>query len=117
MDEARASTSAAATISLSLPSSTSSVWLDAIVKSGRNRKSLVWEYFEYDPVTKKSVCQVLPAPSVDSSANDICGHIYSIPEKYPTNLRQHLKRAHPAEFSELSRKDEKLKKNRTKTNK
>ena len=100
MDEARPSTSAAA-ISLSPPSSTSSVVIrrEATATSGRSRKSLVWEFFEYDPVTKKSVCQVLSAPSADSSASDICGH--SITGKFPTNLRQHLKRAHPSEFSEL----------------
>ena len=111
MDEARASTSVAA-ISLSPPSSTASVLPEATVTQGRSRKSLVWEYFEYDPVTKKSVCQVLSAASVDSSASDICGH--SVSGKFPTNLRQHLKKAHPSEFSELPLKEEKGKQEKEK---
>lgn len=103
MDEA--STSKAA-LSLSPPSSTVSVEQGPGAISGRHRTSLVWEYFEYDPLTNTSVCQILSAPSLDSSSNaDVCGH--SVPGKFPTNLRQHLKKAHKSEFSDLTRREEK----------
>ena len=110
MDEARASTSAAV-ISLSLPSS-ASVQPEATVTSSRSRKSLVWEYFEYDPATSESVCQVLSTASDTSSTIDICGQY--IAGKFPTNLQQHLRRVHPSEFSELSAKDDKEKQEKEK---
>ena len=107
MDEARASSSKAA-LSLSPPSSTASVQQEPTATSGRHRKSLVWEYFEYDSLTNTSVCQILSAPPLDSSSSgDICGH--SVPGKFPTNLRQHLRTAHKSEFSEFTRREEKEK--------
>ena len=42
-----------------------------------------------------------------SSSGDICGH--SVPGKFPTNLRQHLRTGHKSEFSELIRREEKEK--------
>ena len=70
----------------------------------------MWEYFEYDPVTDKSFCQILTSVSSGSDVIDICGTCVS--GKFPTNLRQHLKKGHPTQYSELMVKEEKEKKER-----
>ena len=72
---------------------------------GRQRTSQVWNYFEYDAVQGKSVCQVLKVGtcSSDSDNSEICEH--KIKGKFPTNLRQHLKKAHPDIHSEIVKKD------------
>ena len=73
--------------------------------TGRPKKSPVWEYFDYDELQGKSVCQVLKVrpTSSDSDTSEICGR--KIEGKWPTNLRQHLKKAHPDVYSEVSKKD------------
>lgn len=94
-------------VSLSPPSTTVSVRRRSATVTGRPRKSVVWDYFEFDEDSNKSVCQIiLPGPLTatdtvahDSSHDNICGH--SIAGKFPTNLKQHLKKAHPRQYSEL----------------
>jgi len=56
---------------------------EATVTSSCSRKSLVWEYFEYDLAMNKNVCQVLSTASDASSAIDICGQ--PITGKFPTS--------------------------------
>ena len=107
MDEAGPYTSRSlGATSVSPPSSTGST--KATPSIGRPRRSLVWDYFDYDPVADKSVCQVLSTSSQNSDAIVICGS--SVSGKFPTNLRQHLKRCHTAQFSELVLKEESEKK-------
>ena len=77
------------------------------VTPGRPKRSAVWDYFEYDASTNESVCQILSHPrelSPTSSDSMICG--CSIAGKFPTNLRNHLKKYHPAHFAEVLAKEE-----------
>lgn len=104
MDKARPSTSATALSLSPPPSSAGSVQHEASVTSSHPRKSLVWEYFKYHKSTNQSVCQILSTQSTDTSASDICGH--AISGKFPTNCKQHMKKAHPSEFSELCCKED-----------
>ena len=53
---------------------------------GRPTRSLVWEYYTYDRVVDKSICQV-------ESPDGMCGK--SVSGKNPTNLKQHLRAVHP----------------------
>ena len=75
--------------------------------SSRPRKSLVWEYFKYDDQLKKSLCQVLKSPTSSDSGRLsnplVCGH--EITGKYPTNLKQHLKKSHPGLYADLQKKE------------
>lgn len=92
-----------ATLRMSIsPSPGSSI--SQVATTGRPRKSQVWNYFEYDEVEKKSICQVLKASSVVSDSSDICGS--KTTGKFPTNLKQHLKKFHPEVYSELLKKEE-----------
>ena len=96
-------------ISLSPPSSAGSVQGQSS-SAGRLRRSLVWQYFDYDPIQEKSVCQVLFQSSGNDSDNDVCGA--AIAGKFPTNLKNHLKKKHPIQHAELlsSEEEEKEKK-------
>ena len=96
-------------ISLSPPSSAGSVQGQSS-SAGRLRRSLVWQYFDYDPIQEKSVCQVLSQSSGNDSDNDVCGA--AIAGKFPTNLKIHLKKKHPIQHAELlsSEEEEKEKK-------
>ena len=50
---------------------------------GRPKKSAVWDYFCYDSLHNKSVCQV------KGTSESLCNK--SIAGKNPTNLKQHLR--------------------------
>ena len=63
---------------------------------GHPTRSLVWDYFKYDPVVDKSVCQVEKL-----NTDSICGK--SVAGKIPTNLKQHLLAAHPLTYCEKKR--------------
>ena len=80
--------------------------LDLASKSaGRPRRSFVWDYFEYDKDEGKSICQIVTGESSEARK---CDH--SVAGKYPSNLKQHLRRAHLREFKERKRtKSSKLK--------
>ena len=62
----------------------------------------MWDYFRYDSLNKKSVCQV------QGNGGSLCEK--SITGKNPTNLKQHLKSIHPAVMNEFSKKEEIVKK-------
>ena len=47
--------------------------------SGRKRESLVWQWFEFDAKSDKSVCKV------SSANNKVCG--FKLSGKNPTNLK------------------------------
>ena len=80
-------------ISVSSPSSISTGSVRG-QSSGHPRKSLVWEYFDYDPILQKSVCQVLSqATGTDSDTNNVCGSSFA--GKFPTNLKKSLKKEPP----------------------
>ena len=69
---------------------------------GRPRKSVVWDYFIYDSIMNKSTCQIL-VTSDSNSGTKLCGH--SITGKYPTNLKQPLKKTHLNEYKEVESKE------------
>ena len=78
---------------------------------GRPLKSAVWKFFEYNAQTEKSVYQVIikPGPSLaDAALDKICGHC--ITGKYTSNLKQHLQKRHPQQYSELLKLEESAKK-------
>ena len=67
---------------------------------------MVWDYFDYDDERDKSLCQALKSPTSDSDLSDpsaLCGH--EVPGKFPTNLKQHLKKAHPGPYAEMIKKE------------
>ena len=68
---------------------------------GRPRDNPVWDYFTYDAQSNKSMCQV------EGEKGKICGQTVS--GKYTTNVKSHLKKAHPSEFEEVVSKEQKLK--------
>ena len=68
--------------------------------SGRPKKSPVWEHFMIFSQTKAYV-------KWNNSTQSICGK--SVAGKFPTNLKKHLKLAHPNVFQEITRKDEESK--------
>ena len=83
---------------------------------GRPRKSPVWDYFVYNSSTQKSVCQVSASSGGDDSAESpgsrVCGHALS--GKFATNLKQHLKKAHPPLYLAVLAKEEVMAKERMK---
>ena len=72
--------SSAASVSPSL-----SVTGEHSTSPSRSVRSPVWSFFAYDAATEKSICQV------ELSDHVICVH--NISGKYPTNLKQHLKKS------------------------
>lgn len=70
--------------------------------SGRRRESTVWDYFVFDAEKVKSICQV--EVSVENSSPRLCAT--EIAGKYPTNLKSHLKKAHPSAHDEMVQKEE-----------
>lgn len=67
----------------------------------RSRRSLVWDYFCYDSESNKSVCQIEVGGSVCSKR---------ISGKNPTNIKQHIKAAHPSVLNEFLKREECIKK-------
>jgi len=60
---------------------------------GRKRASDVWKYFLYDEQKRRSVCQI------ELSNRKTCS--VSVATKNPTNLKNHLKNHHRAEYEDL----------------
>ena len=76
---------------------------------GRPVKSAVWKFFEYNVQSEKSVCQIVkPGPSSVDAADEVCGHC--IAGKYPSNLKQHLRKHHSPQYSEVLQLEESAKK-------
>ena len=65
---------------------------------GRPRKSSVWQYFEYNKVTKESTCTV-----GTSESGSICGK--RLKGFYPTNLKKHLRQLHPNEYRKFEQNE------------
>jgi hypothetical protein len=60
---------------------------------GRKRGSEVWKYFSYNEQKRKSTCVVALADGRLCNA--------SVASKNPTNLKNHLKSHHAAQFEEI----------------
>ena len=71
-------------------------------KSGRPRKSNVWDYYTYDTELDKSECQIL-------IGEKICGA--KLNGKFPSNLRSHIRNNHNETFKILEEKDKEKAKN------
>ena len=65
---------------------------------GRPWQSPVWNFFSFNAAKSRSVCEV--QIRVVDSTTKLCGVQTS--GKYPTNLKAHLKTAHPQVFAEVS---------------
>ena len=66
-------------------------------KIGRPRQSCVWNYFQYDKDTDKSVCLV--NLTIVTNEEKKCGK--EIKGMFASNLKKHLKNHHPNQFKEL----------------
>lgn len=66
------------------------------------KRSPAWKFFDFDETAGKSVCQVR------LSGEETCG--VTIPGKYPTNLKQHLRKSHPEEHAQVLRMEASIKK-------
>ena len=55
----------------------------------------MWEYFKYDRDLDESICQI----EIPLGPDSMCGK--SISGKNPTNLKQHLRAAHPQVMHDL----------------
>ncbi len=75
---------------------------------GRPRDSTVWEHFVYDEGKEKSVCQVRVGEEGSACGKEITG-------RYTTNLKAHLKHAHPTVYVEVQQKSEEKEKARRKS--
>jgi len=76
----------------------------------------VWQYFVYNEQTGKSSCQVETdrpddeeevGPSRKVCAQEVAG-------KFPTNLKQHLKKYHALQYEEVVKLEAEVKKGREK---
>ena len=65
--------------------------------SGRPRESPVWDYYIYNDVEKKSICQV------PLNEEDLCGKSFS--GRFTSNLKHHLRTNHKEQFAEVEKKD------------
>ena len=63
----------------------------------------MWDYFLYNSDTNKSVYQIMVKVSDSDTNLKLCGH--SVTGKYPTNLKQHLKRAHLEQYKQVEKKE------------
>ena len=71
---------------------------------GHPKKSPVWDFFTYDSEKNRSLCQVGASSSGDEpgSSKTSCDH--PVTGKFPTNLKNHLKKHHPTEYAEVLQK-------------
>ena len=67
--------------------------------SGRPKTSPVWDYFQFDSHSGKTICQV-------SVEDKICNAEFK--GKYTTNLKVHLKSKHPHQHEELLQKEKEV---------
>ena len=70
----------------------------SLLYTGRPRQSPVWNFFLFNAAKSRSVCKV--QIRVVDSTTKLCG--IQISGKYPTNLKAHLRTAHPQVFAEVS---------------
>ena len=72
------------------------------------RKSTVWKHFDYCKESDTSVCTILMPTKEDP--NKKCGK--TLKGNYPTNLKKHLKKMHPAILKEIEEAEKVSKKNK-----
>lgn len=80
--------------------------VDVSPPPGRPRRSVVWHYFTYDQGKNKSICQVeVTRDHGDGGgpSKEACGA--TVGGKFPTNLKQHLRKDHPAQYQEALQKE------------
>lgn len=82
-----------AVIMSSVQESSSSVSASTYSRKSIVKRSLVWEYFEYEEDANKSVCRIEDCEK-------------SVPGKNPTNLKQHLRALHKSVFQKLCEREE-----------
>ena len=73
---------------------------------GRPKRIVVWHYFTYDQDKNQSVCQVQVTRDHGDHGgplNEACRATYA--GKFPTNLKGHLRKDHPAQFQEALQKE------------
>ena len=63
---------------------------------GRPKTSPVWEYFKYNGILGKTICQV-------NIKGKLCEATFK--GKFSTNLKAHLKGKHPSQYEELAQKE------------
>ena len=66
----------------------------------------VWHYFVHDQDKNKSVCQIeVTRDHGDHGgpSKEVCGA--TVAGKFPTNLKQHLRKDHPAQYQEALLKE------------
>ena len=78
---------------------------------GRPKKNPVWDFFSYQSDKNASLCKVAACRGDGPGSSKVCDH--SIPGKFPTDLKNHLKRLHPSEYAEVLRKEENAKQERS----
>jgi len=71
---------------------------DAVKIPGQKKPSPVWQHFDFDANSNKSVC------TLKKAGGEVCGK--EIKGKFPTNLRNHLCTVHPVEHTALLKKEE-----------
>ena len=89
------------------PSPLSSAGGSILTSRGRPRKSPVWNYFVYDSEKETSMCKV-EVKVGERGPSKTCDHV--IGGKFPTNLKNHLKKHHPTQYEELLQKEEEARK-------
>ena len=80
--------------------------VDVCPPPGRPRRSVVRYYFTYDHDKNQSICQVEVTRNHEDHggpSKEACGATYK--GKFPTNLKRHLRKDHPAQFQEALQKE------------
>ena len=78
----------------------SNLLLPPAQRTGRLHMSYVWDYFSYNQDAGRSTSTVLIG---DDSGKQQCATQFV--GKYPTNLKNHLKKSHTTEFKEMEKKE------------
>lgn len=76
--------------------------------AGRPRKSLVWNFFEYERDKDKSVCQVL---TKKVGKEEKCGKVLN--GAFTSNMKKHLKASHKEEFLRFEKEEDERQKSHT----
>ena len=74
---------------------------------GRPKRSPVWDYFTYDSVSSLCKVDVMAGDREPDLSKKSCDHTVS--GKFPTNLKNHLKKHHPTVYENVLRNEEEAK--------
>lgn len=102
------SDSATPSLSPTLPTSSYSA-IEPLPPPGRPKWSPVWKYFVYHKEDNRSVCQIEVSRDhgdQNGPSWELCG--ITIAGKFPTNLKLHVRTAHPAQYWDILAKEEEL---------